>query len=139
MSVTVYTVVSAAADDTSRLESEVATLIATGYQPLGAPLHADGKVYQAMTLSDGAQTDYLTDGAIAITNGTAVLTKGSAGAYTLAAPTAAQAGTRLRITSQTAFAHVVTATGLLFDGAESTGDDTATFAAFPGATVELKP
>lgn len=138
MSVTDYTVVSASAGDTSRLESEVATLIGTGYQPLGAPLHADGKVYQAMTLSDGAQTEYLTDGAIAITNGTAVLTKGSAGAYTLAAPTAAQAGTRLRIISQTDFAHVITATNLIDDGVTGGAKDTATFAAFAGAAIELE-
>jgi len=124
--------------DIANLEANIAVKIAAGYQPVGEMSRVDNLLVQRCDKTDGAQVEYLTDGAIAIRNGTAVLTKGSAGAYTLAAPTAAQAGTRLRITSQTAFAHVVTATGLLFDGAEATGDDTATFAAFPGATVELE-
>lgn len=138
MAVTAYSVVSAATGDTSRLATEVAALIATGYQPHGTPLESGGKVFQAMTKSDAVQTEYLTDGAIAITNGTAVLTKGSAGAYTLAAPTAAQAGTRLRIISQTDFAHVITATNLIDDGVTGGAKDTATFAAFAGAAIELE-
>jgi hypothetical protein len=120
------------------LESAVAALIALGFQPVGDVAHAGGMLTQRMDKSDAGQTEYDADGAIAVKNGTAVLTKGSAGAYTLAAPTAEQAGTRLRITNQTAFAHVVTSTGNLFDGAEATGDNTATFGAFPGSTIELE-
>lgn len=138
MAVTNYQVVSAAVGDNSRINTEVAALIATGYTPHGTPFESGGKVYQAMTKSDAIQTEYLTDGAIAITNGTAVLTKGSAGAYTLAAPTAAQAGTRLRIVSQTAYAHVITANNLIDDGVTGGAKDTATFAAFAGAAIELE-
>lgn len=75
------------------------------------------------------------DGAIPIVNGTYVITKGSAAALTLAAPTAAQAGTELIITSRTAFAHVITATGLLNTG--SANVNVATYAAFAGASVTL--
>lgn len=84
------------------------------------------------------QTAYASDGAISILNGTALLTKAGVGAYTLAAPTAAQAGTRLVITNRTANAHVVTATGLLEDGVTGGAKNTATFGAFVGATISLE-
>ena len=67
----------------------------------------------------------------------AELTKGSAGAYTLAAPTAAQEGNRLLILNQSAYAHVVTATNLLDDGVTGGAKDTATFGAFVGASLDL--
>jgi hypothetical protein len=77
------------------------------------------------------------DGAITIADGLVTLTKGSAAAITLAAPTAAQAGTVIVITAGSAFAHVVTATGLLEDGVVGGAKNTATFAAFRGATITL--
>ena len=77
------------------------------------------------------------DGAITIANSTVVLTKGSAAAITLAAPTAAQAGTTIQIIAGSAFAHVVTATGLIDDGVTGGGKNTATFAAFVGAAITL--
>lgn len=82
---------------------------------------------------------YASDGAIAFTEprNTAKLTKGSAGAYTLAAPTAAQEGYRLTIIGQSAFAHVVTATGLLDDGVTGGAKNAATFGAFVGTSLEL--
>ncbi|HJP60592.1 MAG TPA: hypothetical protein VJ865_11345 [Gemmatimonadaceae bacterium] len=82
---------------------------------------------------------YGEDGAIAVptkdTN--VILSKGSAGAYTLAAPSKAQDGLRLTITSKTAFAHVVTATSLIGDGVSGSPHTTATFAAFVGASILL--
>ncbi len=48
------------------------------------------------------------DGAITIRNGSVILTKSSAAAITLAAPTAAQAGTVISVLSTTAQAHVIT-------------------------------
>lgn len=61
----------------------------------------------------------------------ATLTKATAGTdYTLVAPGAANVGKTLRITSTTAAAHVVTATGLL-------GGTTLTFAAAIGNGVTL--
>lgn len=82
---------------------------------------------------------YASDGAIAFANPSniAKLTKGSAGAYTLAAPTAAQEGYRLLIIGQTAYAHVVTATNLLDDGVTGGAKDTATFGAFVGTSLDL--
>ncbi|WP_162434553.1 hypothetical protein [Pseudoxanthomonas koreensis] len=67
-------------------------------------------------------------------SGEFILTKGSAAAITLAAPTAT--GQRITVTSASAYAHVVTATGLIHDG--TTGaHNTVTFAAFAGASVTL--
>lgn len=88
--------------------------------------------------SKNVVTEYAEDGAIAISPGTAVLTKESAGAYTLAAPTASDEGTELVITSKTEAAHVVTATGLLEDGVTGDAKDEATFAAFLGASITLE-
>lgn len=77
------------------------------------------------------------DGAITIASGRVILTKGTAAAITIAAPTAAQAGTRISITSNSDAAHVVTFTGgTLLDG--TTGaNTTATFAAFKGASITV--
>lgn len=86
---------------------------------------------------------YAADGAISISPQTGVITKGSAAALTLAAPTAGavsaggQDNTKLVITSNTAFAHTITATSLIQDGVTGGAKTTATFAAFPGATIEL--
>jgi hypothetical protein len=92
---------------------------------------------QSLAPSIDPLSSYLVDGAISIVPGVALLTKAGVGAYTLAAPTAAQAGTRITITSGTANAHVVTATGLLEDGVTGGAKNTATFAAFVGASIEL--
>jgi hypothetical protein len=84
---------------------------------------------------------YVADGAVSPSAGYAVLTKGSAGAYTLAAPPAAGSadeGTALEITAGTAFAHVVTATGLIQDGVTGGAKTTMTFAAFVGASIMLR-
>ena len=124
--------------DIANLEANIAVKIAAGYQPVGEMSRVDNLLVQRCDKTNGAQTAYASDGAIAIANGTALLTKGSAGAYTLAAPTAAQAGTRLRIISQTAYAHVITATDLIDDGVTGGAKDTATFAAFAGAAIELE-
>lgn len=75
------------------------------------------------------------DGAITIASGIVVLTKGSPAAITLAASTAI--GTRITIVAGSAFAHVVTATGLLDDGITGGSKNTATFAAFVGAAITL--
>jgi hypothetical protein len=81
-------------------------------------------------------TEYDGDGAIAIATGIVALISADAGAYTLAAPSAAQAGVVLIITSKTAAAHVITATNLINDGVGPTLD-TITFDAQPGASIIL--
>ena len=82
-------------------------------------------------------TTLAADAAIPIGSGVVALTKGSAAAMTLAAPTADQAGTTITIIAGSAFAHVVTATGLLDDGVAGGSKNTATFAAFVGAAITL--
>ena len=77
------------------------------------------------------------DGAITIRSGVVALTKGSAAAITLAAPTAAQAGTQITVIAGSNYAHVITATGLLDDGVTGGSKNTATFAAFIGAAITL--
>ncbi len=83
-------------------------------------------------------TVYASDGAISKDPALLhVLTKSSAGAYTLAAPTAAQEGMILYICAGTAQAHVITATGLIDDGVTGGSKNTATFGAFIGSSLTL--
>lgn len=72
------------------------------------------------------QNAYGASGAITIQTGTVLLTKAGVGAMTLAAPSTAQNGTRLRIVSTTAQAHTVTQTTPGFNNG-STASDVATF------------
>ena len=83
----------------------------------------------------GVQRVQAVDGAISPVAGSVVLTKGSAAAMTLAAPTTD--GDRLVITAGSAFAHVVTATNLIADGVTGGAKDTMTFAAFAGSSIDL--
>jgi hypothetical protein len=80
---------------------------------------------------------YTADGAITVASQRAVISKTSAAAMTLAAPTAAQAGLTIVLTSGTAFAHVVTATGLIDDGVTGGAKNTITLGAFVGATATI--
>ena len=67
-----------------------------------------------------------------------VITKGSACAITLAAPTTNQNGTVINFVSSTAFAHTITATNLLIDGTTTTATkDLITFPSFIGASITL--
>lgn len=73
------------------------------------------------------------NGAIGIKQGTALITKSSAAALTLVAPTAgADDGKTLRVLAATAYAHTVTTPADAINGA----DDTVTFAAV-GDFVDL--
>jgi hypothetical protein len=77
-------------------------------------------------------------GAIPLIGGDFVITKAGVAAMTLAAPSAAQNGLTLTVTSNTANAHTITATGLLNDGVIGGAKTTATFAAFAGASITLR-
>ncbi len=77
-----------------------------------------------------AATAYATNGAISPADIWASLTKGSAGAYTLAAPGASNVGKVITITAGSAYAHVVTVTGLV-------GGNTLTFTNAIGHSVQL--
>jgi hypothetical protein len=65
-----------------------------------------------------------------------VITNAGVTALTLAAPLATDNGISISISSATAFAHTLTATGLLQTG--SAAVNVATFAAFAGATLSLR-
>ncbi len=88
-----------------------------------------GVVPSAVTLADSA--------AIPIMSGVIILSKATAGAYTLAAPTLLQDGYTLVITNATAAAHIVTATTLIADGVTGSPHTTITFGAFKGASITL--
>lgn len=67
-----------------------------------------------------------------------VVTKAGTDAMTLAAPTAGtDDGAILTVTSATANAHTITATGLINNGTTGGPHNTATFAAFSGASITL--
>lgn len=83
-------------------------------------------------------TVYTADGAVDPAIGFAILSKSSAIAATLAAPTAAQEGQELVLSAGTAFAHVVTATGLIQDGVTGGAKNTWTSAAFVGSSLTLR-
>lgn len=122
------------------LEADLATAIAAGKQPSGGVFTDPdtGLLAHAVTTGeDGAAlTAYATNGALSVTGGTKVLTKGSIGAYTLAAPAADNV--EITIMSGSAFAHVVTATSLVQDGVTGGAKTTLTFAAFVGACIQLR-
>lgn len=82
-------------------------------------------------------TEYAVDGPLLVRDGQHELSKAGVGAYTLPTPTSADEGAVLFITSSTANAHVVTATGLINNGVAGGSKNTLTFAAFAGAGAIL--
>lgn len=81
-------------------------------------------------------TKITASGAVPVVGGQSVITDAGIAVLTLAAPTTpAQDGLTMEIQSSTAFAHTLTATGLLQTG--SANVNLATFAAFAGAGLNL--
>lgn len=119
--------------------AELSAVEASAIEAVNPAIQAAGFASKFRTVQNPTPTAYASDGAISFANpvNVATLTKGSAGAYTLAAPTSAQEGYRLTIVSQSAQAHVVTATNLIDDGVTGGAKDTATFAAIVGASISL--
>jgi hypothetical protein len=109
--------------------------------PLGAiQVEQPGGTPTFVLLPDGAFQISLAaitgSGAVAVGAGNYVITDAGAAALTLAAPTAGtQDGLTIQIFSSTAFAHTLTATGLLQTGAAAV--NVATFAAHAGAGLTL--
>jgi hypothetical protein len=88
------------------------------------------------TSTNGSLSLLSASGAVQASGGDYVVTKAGVAALTLAAPTAAvQDGAIIRISSTTANAHTLTATGLLQTGTASV--NVATFAAQAGAGLTL--
>jgi hypothetical protein len=77
------------------------------------------------------------NGAVTPAPGLHVITKAGVCAITLAAPSTDQNGMTVNIVSTTAYAHTVTATGLLRNGGASSPYDLATFSAYIGAGISL--
>jgi len=83
------------------------------------------------------QLDYSANGALTIQTGTHWLNKAGVLAATLAAPSTAQNGTRMRIISSTAQAHTITQTTPGFNNA-STSQDVATFGGAIGDNISIE-
>lgn len=114
------------------LEDEAAFTYTKGTDTLAAvnvsSTTLKGNAIKAVTVASG-------DGAIAVAPGTTVITKGSAAALTLAAPTATDHdGYVINVVSTTAFAHVITfASGKINGGSNIT----ITFGNVAGSGVSL--
>lgn len=91
-------------------------------------------------LLNAAPTLAAADGALALPtqggNKTVLITKGSAAALTLAAPTTVPDGTVLTVISTTAFAHTITQAAPGFNGGGG-GSDVATFGAAAGNSITV--
>lgn len=88
--------------------------------------------------SEDAPISIATDGAISLPGANSVfnINKVTALAGTLAAPSLADNGVVYSFTSNTAAAHVITATGLILDGSASV-KNTMTFSGQKGATISV--
>jgi hypothetical protein len=89
-----------------------------------------GGVYQTVG------TPITASGAVPIAAGFVNITKAGVAALTLAAPAAGDEGTVITLSSATAYAHTLTATGLIECGTAAV--NLATFAAYPGAGLTLR-
>ena len=94
-----------------------------------------GSTYDSDIITN--QLVYTANGALTIQTGTHLLTKAGVLAATLAAPSTAQSGTRMRIVSTTAQAHTITQTTPGFNNA-STAQDVATFGGAVGDNITIE-
>ena len=118
-----------------KLNSVAATL--TGSQTLTNKILTSPVINGGTSSAKDVVTDITADGAITILRGTVTVSKSSAAALTIAAPTTAQSGTILTIISTTAFAHVITFTGGTLINGTSAAKTTATLAAYAGAGLQV--
>lgn len=91
----------------------------------------------SISLINPATIVYSADGAITTDSQNAIITKGSVAAMTLAAPSTNQNSNEICIINNTAFAHVITLTGLLDDGVTGGSKNTITLGAFVGSSATL--
>jgi hypothetical protein len=138
ITMTLLLVLSVAMHPAARPKARRTLALITGLSFMGGYTQALNQ--QAGFVPGGSNQDIPADGAIALKPGTVILSKGTAGAYTLALPTAGtpdeggQDGLEIQILSNTAEAHVVTTSANGYNGA----DDTATFAAAIGNGFTVK-
>jgi hypothetical protein len=144
-----------------QFDTDVARLIGLGNEPRGNPFMVGDLICQAMAAGSSSATfedldarvtaaeadidatqaqltvtSYTADGAVSITDGTKRIAKTSLAAMTLAAP--AGDDDVIEIFTDTAFAHQITATGLIWDGTGASAKNTITAAAFPGCGIRLR-
>lgn len=121
--------ISSGTDENLTINAKGAGTLTLNGTATGATIVPKGRVTPELTTISG-------DGAITIQSGLVYLTKGTAAAITIAAPSS-QDGTRITIISNSNAAHVITFTGsTLLDG--TTGANiTATFTAFKGASITV--
>lgn len=96
----------------------------------------DGTVVRTI-LSNAPMVTITGDGAITLTPGVTLLTKGSAAAITIAAPGTAMIGQMLTITTGSDFAHVVTFTGTTLNDGTAGANSTWTAAAVQGSSLTV--
>lgn len=124
----------------SAVAHDVLADVQTSSDPADFPAYGVGQSVQRPLSTDLIVT-VGENGAIPVPvqNTTVFLSKASAlASTTLGAPSKASNGVRLTITSQTAAAHVITATSLLGDGASGAPHTTATYVAAIGASMVLE-
>lgn len=121
-------------DGTLTIDAPILSGTATGTYTLAGTPTITSPTITGAKVTPNVQT-ITGDGAITIQSGVVLLTKGSAAAITLAAPSS-QDGTVIEITSTTDFAHVITVTGGLWDGTAGS-NTTITLAAVAGSGVKL--
>jgi len=83
------------------------------------------------------QNTYAVDGAVSVVSQIALLTKGTAGAYTVAAPGTAGVGARITLMTASDAAHVVTFTGSTLRDGTTGAKVTWTSVAFTGAAITV--
>ncbi len=125
-------------DGSIAIAHDILAPVVTSSDPQDWPAVASGEVVHRPP-DVAAEVTLGQDGAIALPtrNTNVLITKASACLFTLAAPSTAQDGIRLTISSATAQAHVLTATTLLENGLSGSPFTTATWAAFIGGTLSL--
>lgn len=105
----------------------------------GALVPANQVVHQAPGGMIDSTTVYPVAVALTVQPGLAVLTKATAGAYTIPAPSnPGDNGMQMTIVSATAAAHTVTGVALLADGATGAPHSTATYNAYKGAALRIE-
>src|SRR5262245_54303850 len=125
------------ADGTEAVAHDLGSQVITSSNPADFPALAPG----AMTQRPPYITDIVTYGqsgaiTVPIEDTIIYLDPTSAGAFTLGAPSLALNGMRITVSSQSAFAHVITATALFNTGGAGSPFTTATFPAQVGAAFE---
>ena len=128
------------AEGTSAVPHDVLSSVITSATITDFPNPSPGNTVSRPPTTFQDVATYGQDGAITVPTDDityAILAKASAGAYTLGAPSVALSGMELVLTSTTAAAHVVTATGLYQTGVAGSPFSVATFPAQIGASVRL--